>query len=180
MHALAPDRIHTVAIDYRGFGASTGQPSEEGLLTDALALVKWAMQDAGISQNRIVVFAQSIGTAVAVSLVHHLATKEPEPVLLKGMILVALFADIEMLTSTYRLAGTIPLLSPLARFPALHAFFKTFLVCEWSSKDRLANFVRVLEGRKGSSYHVTIIHARDDWGIPWSHSETLFWHAVEA
>lgn len=38
-----PNRIHTVAIDYRGFGASTGSPSEEGLLTDAVALVEWAM-----------------------------------------------------------------------------------------------------------------------------------------
>ena len=38
MSAGAPDRIHTIAMDYRGFGSSTGVPSEEGLLMDALTL----------------------------------------------------------------------------------------------------------------------------------------------
>ena len=32
MHAGEPGRIHTVAVDYRGFGASTGYPTEEGLV----------------------------------------------------------------------------------------------------------------------------------------------------
>ena len=180
MHAIAPDRIHTVAIDYRGFGISTGSPSEEGLLTDALTLAKWALHEAGIPPERIVLFAQSIGTAVAISLTHDLAIK-PQPVLFRGMVLVAPFADVEELTETYRIAGTVPLLSPLARFPKLHAYFKTFLVCKWPSKEKLADLVRHVEGAKeAAKYHVTIIHARDDWDIPWSHSETLFWHAINA
>jgi len=29
-------------------------------------------------------------------------------------------------------------------------------------------------------YHVTIIHAEDDYDTPWSQSETVFWHAVKA
>lgn len=44
--AGAPDRIHIVAIDYRGFGTSTGTPSEEGLLIDAVALVNWVIEEA--------------------------------------------------------------------------------------------------------------------------------------
>ncbi len=51
----APDKIHTLAIDYRGFGSSTGSPSEEGLLNDAVALAEWAVDVAGIPPSRIVV-----------------------------------------------------------------------------------------------------------------------------
>lgn len=30
------------------------------------------------------------------------------------------------------------------------------------------------------NHHVKIINAEDDWDIPWSQSETVFWHAVNA
>ena len=181
LYATAPDRIHTVAIDYRGFGTSTGSPSEEGLLTDALTLAEWAMNEAGIPPSRIVLFAQSIGTAVAISLVHHLAMR-PAPTLFAGMVLVAPFANVELLTATYRVAGVIPLLSPIAHFPRLHAFLNSFIVTKWPSKDKLAEFVRQCHKMTGDElkYHVTIIHAEDDWDIPWSQSETVFWHAVNA
>ena len=181
LYAAAPDRIHTVAIDYRGFGTSTGSPSEEGLLTDALTLAEWAMNEAGIPPSRIVLFSQSIGTAVAISLAHHLAMR-PAPTLFAGMVLVAPFANVELLTATYSVAGMIPLLSPVARFPRLHAFLNSFIVTKWPSKDKLAQFVRQYHTMTGDElkYHVTIIHAEDDWDIPWSHSETVFWHAVNA
>ena len=138
------------------------------------------MNEAGIPPERIVVFAQSIGTAVALSLVHHLATVEPEPVFFGGMVLVAPFADVAELTSMYRIAGAVPLLSPLARVPTPRAFFKTFLVCNWPNKEKLADFLRIVESTGGVRYDLTIIHAMDDWDTPWSHSETLFWHASEA
>lgn len=181
LYASAPDKIHVVAIDYRGFGSSTGAPSEQGLLTDALALAEWAMKEAGIPPQRIVLFGQSLGTAVAISLVHHMATR-PEPTLFSGMVLVAPFADVELLTATYRVAGTIPILDPVAYFPRLLAFLNTFILTKWPSKDKLAEFVRLCEGMPGDRprYHITIIHAEDDYDIPWTHSETLFWHAVNA
>ena len=181
LYAAAPDRIHTVAIDYRGFGTSTGSPSEDGLLTDALTLAGWAMNEAGIPPSRIVLFAQSIGTAVAISLAHHLAMK-PAPTLFAGMVLVAPFANVELLTATYKIAGVIPLLSPLAHFPRLHALLNRFIVTKWPSKDKLAEFVGQCHKMAGDNpkYHVTIIHAEDDWDIPWSQSEMLYWNAVNA
>ncbi|KAL2134076.1 hypothetical protein VTI74DRAFT_1072 [Chaetomium olivicolor] len=181
IYAGAPDKIHTVAIDYRGFGASTGAPSEHGLLTDAVTLAEWAMREAGIAPSRIVIFGQSLGTAVSISLAHHYASK-PTPTLFAGMVLVAPFADVELLTATYRIAGTIPLLGPLSPFPRLLSFFNTFILSKWPSKDKLASFVRECEGMSGDGlkYHITIIHAEDDYDIPWSHSDQLFWHAVNA
>lgn len=182
MSALDPDKIHTVAIDYRGFGTSTGTPSEPGLLNDALALANWAMEVAGIPPSRIVLFSQSLGTAVAVSLVHHLATRVANPIFFSGMVLVAPLADVEELTATYRIAGTIPLLDPIARFPRLLDFFNRFIIAKWPSKDKLAEFVRFCEmsSDDNARYHITIIHAEDDYDIPWEHSDKLYWHAVNA
>lgn len=181
MSANAPRRIHTLAIDYRGFGSSSGHPSEKGLLTDAITLAEWAMNEAGIPPSRIVIFAQSLGTAVSLSLIHHMAT-QPEPVLFSGAVSVAPFADVESLTATYRLAGTIPLLDPVARFPRLLAWLNGFIVAKWPSKTKLADFIRRCEamGPGSPGYDITIIHAEDDYDIPWSHSEQLFWHATNA
>lgn len=181
MYAGAPDRIHTVAIDYRGFGSSSGYPSERGLLTDAITLAEWAMKEAGIPPSRIVIFGQSLGTAVGAALLHHFANSS-NPTLFAGAVFVAPFADVELLTATYRIAGTIPLLGPLAPFPRLLAFFNTFIISKWPSKDKIAAFVRACENMPGQGlkYHITIIHAEDDYDIPWSHSDQLFWHAVSA
>ncbi|KAI1410312.1 alpha/beta-hydrolase [Hypoxylon sp. FL1857] len=181
MSAGAPNRIHTVAIDYRGFGASTGIPSEEGLQKDAISLAEWAMNEAGIPPSRIVLFAQSLGTAVSISLADYMAAKS-DPILFSGIVLVAPFADVELLTATYRVAGTIPILDPIARFPRLLAWLNTFIISKWPSKDTLAEFVRRCEGMPGDSlkYHISIIHAEDDYDIPWTHSEQVFWHAVNA
>lgn len=175
--------VHVLAIDYRGFGTSTGWPSEAGLLTDALTLVRFATDTAGISPDRIVIFAQSMGTAVAISLTHHLAS-QPTPIVLAGVVLVAPFADVESLTRTYRVARTLPLLSPLAVFPPLMRLLNGFILTKFPSKEKLAALVHRLDSIKVNSkqhnYDITFIHAEDDYDIPWSHSDILFWHAVNA
>ncbi|TKX25338.1 bem46-like protein 2 [Elsinoe australis] len=179
--AMAPDKIHIVAIDYRGFGTSTGEPSEQGLQTDALTLADWAMTTAGIPQERIVIFSQSMGTAAAIASMQTLATRSP-PVYFTGLVMVAPFSDVKTLTATYKVAGTIPILSPLARFPALMDFFARFIKSKWPSRETLAGFVRRCETSDDpkARYHVTMIHAKDDYDIPWSHSEEVFWSAVDA
>ncbi|KAF2149578.1 alpha/beta-hydrolase [Myriangium duriaei CBS 260.36] len=178
----ASDRIHVLAIDYRGFGTSKGTPSEQGLLTDALTLVNWAMAEADIPANRIVLFSQSLGTAVTASLMHHLAHQPVDPVFFAGTVMVAPFADVQSLTATYKVAGTIPILSPLARFPALMGFFHGFLKTFWPTSEALPAFVRgcEIDPDAASRYHITIIHAKDDYDIPWEHSDKLYWSTVNA
>ncbi|KAL9056249.1 MAG: hypothetical protein Q9162_003040 [Coniocarpon cinnabarinum] len=182
IYAAAPDKVHIVAIDYRTFGESSGvSPSEKGLLTDAVSLADWAINTAGVTPERIVLFAQSLGTAVTIALAHHLAL-QPSPTLFAGIVLVAPFTDVESLTETYCVAGMIPLLSPLAYFPRLMRFFNSFIVSKWPSRDKLAQFVRtceVMEKRLGV-YSVTLIHAKDDYTIPWQHSDAMYWYAVNA
>jgi abhydrolase domain-containing protein 12 len=175
--------VHILVIDYRGFGKSTGWPSEAGLLIDGLTLANFAQERAGIPPERIVIFAQSIGTAVAVSLMHHYALQSP-PILFAGMVLVAPFADVASLTRTYKVAGTVPLLSPVAFFPNLLALLNRFIRTKFPSKEKLADVIRHLDATKVNDrerkYDITLIHAEDDYDIPWIHSDVLFWHAVNA
>ncbi|EXJ54856.1 uncharacterized protein A1O5_12922 [Cladophialophora psammophila CBS 110553] len=182
LSAAAPN-VHILAIDYRGFGTSTGWPSEAGLLTDALTLAEFALKTAGIPPERIVLFGQSLGTAVGISLTHHLALQSPTT-LFAGTVLIAPFANVELLTQTYSIAGTIPLLAPVARWPKALNWLNSFIITKWPSKDKLAELIRRLEALKlperKRRYDITIIHAQDDYDIPWTHSEIVFWHAVNA
>ena len=178
LSAGQPSKIHVLTFDYRGFGYSNGTPSEYGIIEDATAVVEWAMKIAGIPASRILIFGQSIGTAVTLAVSEHYATQNP-PIVFAGAVLVAPFADVVTLVSTYSVAGTIPILSPFTRHPILFNYLNTFIKDKWLSKDRIAQYVRANEAN-GKKYRLTIIHAEDDWDIPWHHTEIVFWHAVNA
>ncbi|MCX7311783.1 MAG: alpha/beta hydrolase [Hyphomicrobiales bacterium] len=64
--ALLGDGYGLVALSYRGYGGSTGSPSEAGLIADAQAA--YAFATARAPAERIVVFGESLGTGVAVAL----------------------------------------------------------------------------------------------------------------
>jgi abhydrolase domain-containing protein 12 len=106
-----------LTFDYRGFGRSSGNPSEDGLISDALAVVDWARKVAGIPPSRILVFGQSLGTAVSIAVIDHFASQS-SPVLFAGAVLVAPFVDAAMLAATYRVAGTVPYCHPWPNFPS--------------------------------------------------------------
>jgi len=55
-----------LALCYRGYGGSTGSPSEAGLIRDALAAYDYAV--ARQPAARIVLWGESLGTGVAVAL----------------------------------------------------------------------------------------------------------------
>lgn len=52
-------------FDYRGYGKSTGKPSEEGLYRDAQTAWAYLTGQRGIAPGRIVLFGESLGGAVA-------------------------------------------------------------------------------------------------------------------
>jgi uncharacterized protein len=53
-------------IDYRGFGKSSGRPSEPGLYKDGLAAWSYLVEKEGIAPERIMLHGHSIGAAVAI------------------------------------------------------------------------------------------------------------------
>ncbi len=64
--ALAADGFGLIAVSYRGYGGSTGQPTEAGLIEDARAA--YAFAAARYPAGRIVVWGESLGTGVATAL----------------------------------------------------------------------------------------------------------------
>jgi fermentation-respiration switch protein FrsA (DUF1100 family) len=63
----------TLIIDYRGYGRSSGTPSEQGIYRDARAAYQWLTTTRRVDPDRIVVYGESLGSAVAV----HLAAEAP-------------------------------------------------------------------------------------------------------
>jgi uncharacterized protein len=63
---LTTDGTGLLALSYRGYGGSTGKPTEAGLITDATAAYDFAI--ARYPAERIVLWGESLGTGVAVAL----------------------------------------------------------------------------------------------------------------
>ncbi len=63
LHALG---LNVLIIDYRGYGQSEGQPSEDGTYQDALAAWRYLTETRSIEPSRIIVHGRSLGGAVAV------------------------------------------------------------------------------------------------------------------
>jgi pimeloyl-ACP methyl ester carboxylesterase len=66
------DSTHVVTFDYRGFGDCPGQPSEAGIVCDAHAAWAWVSSRVDPSKCSVVVYGQSLGSAVAARLVDEL------------------------------------------------------------------------------------------------------------
>ena len=64
--ALIADGSGLVALSYRGYGGSSGRPTETGLLADAAAAYAFAI--ARYPAKRIVLWGESLGSAVALAL----------------------------------------------------------------------------------------------------------------
>ena len=162
-----------MTVDYRGYGKSTGSPTEAGLIIDGISLVKYALKVAHIPPARIIIIGQSLGSAVATAVAEHFALEDALE--FKALILCAGFSDVPTLMSTYTIGGLIPILSPLRPYPFLAQFYAKHIQETWFTYKRLANLVR-----KSKNINVHLIHATDDYQIPWSHSDALFHAAANA
>lgn len=64
-HTLGFDSL---IVDYRGYGRSTGRPSEDGTYRDAEAIWRHATVTMAVPQERIAIFGESLGGGVAAEL----------------------------------------------------------------------------------------------------------------
>jgi fermentation-respiration switch protein FrsA (DUF1100 family) len=107
--ALHQMNLRVLAVDYRGYGLSTGTPSEKGLLRDAEAVVRYAHVHRS-GRRPLVYWGRSLGGAVAAA-----ATRVEPP---DGLILESAFPD---KTSVIRWNPLLRALNVFAtyRFPTL-------------------------------------------------------------
>lgn len=86
--------LNVFIIDYRGYGASSGKPSEQGTYQDALAAWHWLMEEKRVAPERIVLFGESLGGAIAA----WLAARQPPA----GLVIYASFTSVpEMAQALY-------------------------------------------------------------------------------
>jgi len=190
-HALTDtSRYHVLAIDYRGFGRSTGSPTEKGLILDAVTTVNWAISVAGVSPERIgmssdrpepgladfgpVLLGHSIGTAVTAAVAEHFAK---EGVDFAGVVLVAGFSSLPTMLSGYSIAGYVPILAPFRVSPWLLHHLMRFVVDKWLSADRLRDTVTMVKARNGT-LNLHLVHAWNDRDIPYYEDDKLFAAAI--
>ncbi|KAF1838965.1 alpha/beta-hydrolase [Decorospora gaudefroyi] len=171
--AGASEHMFVLAFDYRGFGRSTGCPSESGLLDDAEAVVDWALNTCRIPPGRILLLGHSLGTAVVAGIAHRYAINLR--VEFASLILCAAFTNAANAFSSYSIGGIVPVLAPVGMFPAFQAWFSRRMVDTWHSDDRLAEMARAC-----SRFHLVLVHAESDQTMPWHETEALFQSTLRA
>jgi pimeloyl-ACP methyl ester carboxylesterase len=113
--ALARLDVTVFLFDYRGYGRSSGKPSEDGLYQDALAAHAYLTTVRGVRPERLVLFGRSLGAAVAADL----ASRKPAA----GLILEAAFPSLAAVVRVHAwglplhwlFSGRFPLHERLAR-----------------------------------------------------------------
>ena len=66
--SLIKKNISVFIFSYRGYGQSSGKPSEKGIYTDGIAAYDYLTKSEMISSGNIVVFGRSLGGAVAIEI----------------------------------------------------------------------------------------------------------------
>jgi fermentation-respiration switch protein FrsA (DUF1100 family) len=85
--------VDVLIFDYRGYGMSTGRPSEHGLYLDAEAAYAYLVTNKQVHPEKIIVFGESLGGAVAVDL----ATKHKTG----GIIIEGMFTSVQAMAQRY-------------------------------------------------------------------------------
>lgn len=80
-------------LEYRGYGASTGTPNEQGINIDAQTGLDYIRQRPDLKDTRIVIYGQSLGGAVTLSLV----SKNQQAGDIKALVLENTFLSIKKL-----------------------------------------------------------------------------------
>ncbi|KAF8630969.1 hypothetical protein AX17_005325 [Amanita inopinata Kibby_2008] len=151
---------NVLAIDYRGFADSTGQPSEAGLVQDARAAFDWLISN-GAKAEDILVLGHSLGTGVSSQLVAQL---DADGISCRGVVLLSPFSSIREVLNTYHLFGLVPLIKPISMIP-----WTTNLI-SWALTHKF-DTLKVVPDIKSP---VLIAHAENDWEIPHTHADVLF------
>ena len=67
--------VNIFIIDYRGYGKSEGRPSEKGFYLDAQAAYRYLVESREIVPQQIILYAESLGTAIAIDLASKLKVR---------------------------------------------------------------------------------------------------------
>lgn len=153
---------HVFSIDYRGFADSSGSPSEEGVVEDALSMYKWVKESCGDSP--VIIWGHSLGSGVATRLARHLCDTNQT---FAGLVLESPFNNLREAACNH----------PLSRpFRFLPWFEKAFL-------DTSAQMNIHFDSDKHVAHITTpimIVHCRDDMDVPIHLGKKLYEAALKS
>ncbi len=134
---------------YRGYGGNPGQPSEQGLYSDARAAVAYLGQQ-GVKPERIILYGESLGSGIATETAAHLA-RNGSPA--RGLVLEAPFTSMGAAAQSH--------------YP--------FVPAKWLVRDKYDNLGKIAEIQTP----VLIMHGDRDRVVPEKHGRRLFEAARE-
>jgi hypothetical protein len=134
-----------ILFDYRGYGDNAGHPSEGALSADALVVWNYVTQDRQVPGERIILFGESLGGAIATRLAAELAREGVEPA---GLILSSTFSSMSDVVAWH--------------YPYLP--LGSLLLDRYPSSDRIAEV----------TCPVIVLHGRHDELVPIEIGRKLF------
>lgn len=137
--------VHTILVDYRGYGENRGSPSEEKFARDADSLWKYVTEKLGVPHSRIIILGESLGGGVATRLAAEMCRKGTPP---QGLILKATFNSLIDVA----------------------AFHYPLLPVEWVLVDKYRSNRQI----KDLTCPLLMIHGRRDRVVPFELGRKLF------
>lgn len=153
--------FHVIAVDYRGYGDSSGSPSEDGVVADALHTYKWIKENCG--STPVFLWGHSLGTGVTTKLARDLCRNGDEPM---GVFLESGFNNI-LDAATHH-----PMAAPFKFIPWFHWLFIDTIKendIHFESDQSIADV----------SPPLLIMHAEDDAIVPYELGQKLYQAAVK-
>jgi fermentation-respiration switch protein FrsA (DUF1100 family) len=150
--------FNVLAFDYRGYGASQGRPTLSGVQLDIDAAMRVLLGRADVDPQRIVVFGQSLGGALAIYYVAH----SKERVHVRALVTDSAFSDYRLITQ-----------EKLASTPLTWAF-------QWLPRFTVDDAYSPQAAVKGlAPIPFLLIHGEEDEIVPPEHSKRLYAAAAE-
>ena len=155
---LPAEGFNVLALDYRGYGASDGEPSLAGMQLDIDAAMRSLLVHKDVDPDKIIIFGQSLGGSLAIYYVAHSAYRAN----IRAVVIDSAFFDYRQIVKE-KLAG----------------FFLTwpFQWLPWLTMDddySPANAVASI-----SPLPLLLIHGDQDVVVPTHNSQQLFERAKE-
>uniref|UniRef100_A0A8C3MVK1 Protein ABHD13 n=1 Tax=Geospiza parvula TaxID=87175 RepID=A0A8C3MVK1_GEOPR len=121
-------KVNLILVDYRGYGKSEGEASEEGLYLDSEAVLDYVMTRSDLDKTKIFLFGRSLGGAVAI----HLASENSHRI--SAIVVENTFLSIPYMAST------------------LFSFFPMRYLPLWCYKNKFLSYRKISQCRMPSLF----------------------------